>query len=84
MSEATLQELVNEIIKNEKLTLKEKKDKLFEMDCIMYTNLGTDSTKTEKEETKKRSRVIYRGIREIDFYLGCALLRTQDDKKKAQ
>jgi hypothetical protein len=84
MSEATLQELVNEIIKNEKLTEKEKKDKLFEMDCKMYTKLGTDSTKTEKEETKKRSRVIYRGIREIDFYLGCALLRTQDDKKKAQ
>ena len=66
------------------MSLKEKKDKLFEMDCIMYTKLGTDSTKTEKEETKKRSRVIYRGIREIDFYLGCALLRTQDDKKKAQ
>lgn len=84
MSETTLEELVNSIIKNEKLTLKEKKDKLFEMDSIMYTNLGIDSTKTEREETKKRSRVIYRGIREIDFYLGCALLRTQDDKKKAQ
>jgi hypothetical protein len=40
MSETTLEELVNSIIKNEKLTLKEKKDKLFEMDCIMYTNLG--------------------------------------------
>lgn len=84
MSEATLQELVNQIIKNEKLTEKEKKDKLFEMDCIMYTKLGIDSTKTEKEDTKRKSRVIYRGIREIDFYLGCALLRTQDDKKKAQ
>ena len=84
MSEATLQELVSQIIKNEKLTLKEKKDKLFEMDSIMYTKLGTDSTKKEREDTKKRSRVIYRGIREIDFYLGCALLRTQDDKKKAQ
>ena len=84
MSEATLEELVNSIIKNEKLTLKEKKDKLFEMDSIMYTKLGIDSTKTEREETKKKSRVIYRGIREIDFYLGCALLRTQYDKKKAQ
>jgi hypothetical protein len=84
MSEATLEELVNSIVKNEKLTLKEKKDKLFEMDSIMYTKLGIDSTKTEREETKKKSRVIYRGIREIDFYLGCALLRTQDDKKKAQ
>ena len=84
MSESTLEELVNSIIKNEKLTLKEKKDKLFEIDSIMYTKLGTDSTKTEREETKKRSRIIYRGIREIDFYLGCALLRTQDDQKKAQ
>lgn len=84
MSEATLQELVSQIIKNDNLTLKEKKDKLFEMDSIMYTNLGTDSTKKEREDTKRRSRVIYRGIREIDFYLGCALLRTQDDKKKAQ
>jgi len=84
MSEATLEELVNSIIKNEKLTLKEKKDKLFEIDSIMYTKLGIDSTKTEREETKKRSRIIYKAIRDIDFYLGCALLRTQDDKKKAQ
>jgi len=84
MSEPLLQELVNEIIKNETLTIKQKKDKLFEIDSIMYTKLGTDSTKTEREDTKRKSRVIYRGIREIDFYLGCALLRTQDDKKKAQ
>ena len=80
----SLQQLVDEIVKNNKLTDKEKKDELFFMDCKMYTNLGSDSTKTEREETKKKSRVIYRGIREIDFYLGCALLRTQDDKKKAQ
>ena len=80
----SLQELVEGIVKDNKLTDKEKKDKLFEMDCKMYTNLGIESTKTEREETKKKSRVIYRGIREIDFYLGCALLRTQDDKKKAQ
>ena len=66
------------------MSQKEKLDRLFEIDCVMYTNLGIDSTKSEREETKKRSRVIYRGIREIDFYLGCALLRTQDDKKKAQ
>jgi hypothetical protein len=32
MSEATLQELVNEIIKNERLTEKEKKDNLFQID----------------------------------------------------
>ena len=84
MSNSTLQQLVDEIVNNNKLTEKEKKDRLFEMDCVMYTNLGSDSTKKDREETKKKSRVIYKGIREIDFYLGCALLRTQDDKKKAQ
>lgn len=78
-----LKETVDKVINSQK-TKKEKLDILFEMDCVMYTKLGIDSTKTEREETKKNSRIIYRGIREIDFYLGCALLRTQDDKKKAQ
>jgi hypothetical protein len=63
---------------------RDKVDELFRIDCKMYTNLGTDSTKSEVEETKKNSRIIYRAIREIDFWLGSACLRTQDDKKKAQ
>jgi hypothetical protein len=84
MSDKSLQETIETIVKDPTMSRKEKLDRLFEIDCIMYTKLGTDSTKTEREETKKRSRIIYRGIREIDFYLGCALLRTQDDKKKAQ
>lgn len=79
----SLNETVDKVVRSNKSN-KEKLDILFEMDCVMYTKLGTDSTKKEREETKKNSRIIYRGIREIDFYLGCALLRTQDDKKKAQ
>jgi hypothetical protein len=66
------------------LSDRDKIDKLFEIDCIMYTKLGSDSTKTEREETKKNSRVIYRAVRELDFWLGSACLRTQDDQKKAQ
>ena len=66
------------------LSDRDKIDKLFEIDCIMYTKLGSDSTKAEREETKKNSRVIYRAIRELDFWLGNACLRTQDDPKKAQ
>ena len=42
------------------MSQKEKLDRLFEIDCVMYTNLGIDSTKSEREETKKRSRVINR------------------------
>ena len=68
----------------DRLSDKEKVDELFRLDCKMYTNLGTDSTKSEIQETKKNSRIIYRAVREIDFWLGSACLRTQDDKKKAQ
>jgi len=79
----TLREQIDQVVKS-KLSDKEKVDELFRLDCKMYTNLGTDSTKTEIQETKKNSRIIYRAVREIDFWLGSACLRTQDDKKKAQ
>ena len=79
----TLREQIDQVVKS-KLSDKEKVDELFRIDCKMYTNLGTDSTKSEIQETKKNSRIIYRAVREIDFWLGSACLRTQDDKKKAQ
>lgn len=79
----TLREQIDQVVKS-KLSDRDKVDELFRLDCKMYTNLGTDSTKTEIQETKKNSRIIYRAVREIDFWLGSACLRTQDDKKKAQ
>ena len=79
----TLREQIDQVVKS-KLSDREKVDELFRLDCKMYTELGTDSTKTEIQETKKNSRIIYRAVREIDFWLGSACLRTQDDKKKAQ
>ena len=44
----------------------------------MYTNMGSDSTKTEREETKKRSRSIYRAISKIDKETGKNLLYHMD------
>ena len=79
----SLQDEINKVLKSN-LSDRDKVDKLFEMDSIMYTKLGIDSTKTEREETKKNSRVIYRAVSEIDFWLGSACLRTQDNAKKAQ
>ena len=79
----TIREQIDQVVKS-KLSDRDKVDELFRLDCKMYTNLGTDSTKTEIQETKKNSRIIYRAVREIDFWLGSACLRTQDDKKKAQ
>jgi hypothetical protein len=55
-------------------SLKKKIDTLLWMDCIMYTNLGTDSTKTERLETKRKSLSIYRAIKKLDEPTGRALL----------
>lgn len=59
-------------------SLKKKIDTLLHIDCIMYANLGTDSSKTERTETKRSSRVIYRAIRKLDEALGRSLLISED------
>lgn len=43
-------------------SLKRKIDELLEIDANMYTNLGIDSSKNEKENVKKISRKIYKAI----------------------
>ena len=43
-------------------SLKKKVDTLLEIDANMYTNLGIESSKTEKKEVKAISRKIYKAI----------------------
>ena len=43
-------------------SLKKKVDSLLEIDANMYTNLGKNSSKTEKKEVKAISRKIYKAI----------------------
>lgn len=62
----------------EQITDKEKIDKLLELDCNLYTNLGIDSTKTEKQEVKRMSRKIYRAIQTINEPVGKSLLQAID------
>lgn len=59
-------------------TVVERINQLLELDAIMYTNLGSDSTKAEKLEVKKNSRIIYRAIKDLDFDTGKLLLQHQD------
>ena len=40
-------------------TDKQKIDKLLEIDCSLYAHLGTDSTKEEKDDVKRKSKIIY-------------------------
>ena len=78
-----LKEKVQSIVDNSDKSNKQKMDELLRMDCIMYTNLGLDTTIKEIEETKKNSRIIYRGVQKIDYDSGSQMLRTQDAKKTA-
>ena len=55
-------------------TNKDKIDKLLEIDCSLYAHLGTDSTRAEKDEVKRRSIEIYRIIKTLDKQLGDELL----------
>ena len=59
-------------------TVRERIDQLLFEDANMYTNLGSDSTKAEKEEVKKNSRAIYRAIKDLDEETGKLLLQHQD------
>jgi ribosomal protein S6 len=69
--------MIENIIRQD-ITDKEKIDKLLEFDCNMYTNLGTDSTKTEKLEVKRMSKKIYKAIQGINEAIGKSLLQSMD------
>jgi len=60
---------------------KRKIDTLLEIDCSLYAHLGTDSTKAEKEEVKRKSIEIYRTIKKIDKELGDEFLLTMNLKQ---
>lgn len=70
--------MIDKIMSYTSVSDREKINRLLELDCNMYANLGSDSTKTEKLEVKKNSRAIYRAIKEIDSALGRSLLEHMD------
>lgn len=47
-------------------SVKERTDALLKLDCDLYTNLGIDSSKEEKDKVKELSRFIYTRVALID------------------
>lgn len=74
----TIKEQALKIAQDFNISIKERVDMLLEMDATMYTNLGLDSIKTEKEEVKKNSKAIYRIVKGIDEQSGNLLLNHLD------
>jgi hypothetical protein len=73
-----IKEKAEQYAKDFALSIKERTDKLLKLDCNMYTNLGSDSTKAERLEVKKNSKYIYKQIKGIDEDSGSLLLKSLD------
>ena len=69
---------IDKIVEFKTWTRRKKLDELFRIDSWMYTNLGSDSTKKEREEVKKKSRRIYNAIKRFDPETGRQCLAYMD------
>ena len=77
MMEQQLLDRISDIV-NAPATDRQKIDGLLELDARLYTELGVNSTKADKLETRRKSRIIYREIRSIDKKDGNLLLNHLD------
>jgi len=75
--EQVLLDRISDIV-NAPATDRQKVDGLLELDARLYTELGVNSTKADKVETRRKSRIIYREIRSIDKKDGNLLLNHLD------
>ena len=68
----------DKVASRKRATDQQKVDAMLELDATLYMYLGSDSKKSERRETKKKSRIIYRAIKNINYALGDSLLSHQD------
>lgn len=69
---------IDKIIEFKSWSVRKITDELLRIDCSQYTNLGSDSLKSERLEVKKNSRKIYKAIKTVDSELGSRLLDAMD------
>jgi len=74
-----IRQQAEQIAKDFNKSIKERTDALLKIDCDQYTNLGSDSTKTEKKEVKSNSKFIYKQIKGFNEKDGELLLSSFDD-----
>jgi len=72
---------IDKVLSYKTWNTKKKVDELLRMDCSMYCNLGSDSSKSDKGEVRVSSRKIYLGIKSIDESTGTLFLQTMDSNK---
>jgi len=78
MMETILIDRIKDIVETPNVSDKVKIDALLQLDAEMYTELGITSTKSDKVETRRKSRIIYREIKKLDKRDGNLLLNHLD------
>lgn len=76
--EETIKNLALKIASDYNKTVKQRTDNLLELNAIMYTNVGIDSTKIERTKVKSDSRFIYNEIKKMDSNLGKEFISNMD------
>lgn len=76
----TEKERVDKIVGYKTWSIKRKVDSLLEIDCNLYTNLGTDSTIAERKKAKSLSKIIYKAISNISPVDGYLLKAWYEEK----
>ena len=74
----TIRKLAEKIAIDFQLSIKERTDAILQLDATQYTNLGIDSTKTEKKKVKADSRHLYKLVKSFNVTDGNLLLNHMD------
>lgn len=78
MEDLTIRKLAEKIAADFALSIRERTDRILELDAIQYQNLGTDSTKAEKTKVKSDSKYLYKQIKGFNEHDGKLLLNHLD------
>lgn len=72
---------VDRIVNLKSYSIREKEDKLLFINACLQSQLGTDVSQKTRDHVDLLARIIFRGIKSIDPYLGNRALRTQDGRE---
>ena len=70
-----IRQKIDKIMSYKTYTDEDKIDCLLEINAEIYTNIGTDTNKSEIQQAESDSKYIYRNIQKLDDRLGRLLLR---------
>tara|TARA_R100001369_G_scaffold17243_1_gene32498 strand:- start:897 stop:1136 length:240 start_codon:yes stop_codon:yes gene_type:complete len=70
---------IDKIVGYKSWTPRQKVDALLFIDCTLYTNLGKESSQTERLITKAKSKKLYKAIAKVDSKVGTLILKALDE-----